>query len=87
MAAIPSEIRIESKTDAKGGSFVSVQDADTGEQLPNIASILIRLVRDDVVMADIYFDNGAVMRRIVKDIAVTISSDALPVAQVEEKAQ
>jgi hypothetical protein len=73
------EIRIESKTGPKGGNFIQATDADTGKQCSNIESIVIRVARNDVVIADIYYDDGAVSRRHVGEIAVTVLTDALPV--------
>jgi hypothetical protein len=74
-------IRIESTTNEKGGGLIRVVDADTGEELPNVTSIVISVVRNDVVMADVTYGNGVTSRRYVNEIAVSISADALPVRE------
>lgn len=89
MAKIPipfnKRIRIASQPHSKGGSFTSVTDADTGEALPGILSILIKVEPDDIVVADIAYGNSAfpcILRCPVTAIDVTISSEILPVREV-----
>jgi hypothetical protein len=88
MAKIPipfnKRIRVASQPHPKGGSFISITDADTGEQFPEISSILIRLNADDLVFADIIYvngDNTLIRRSPVSHIDVTISSEILPVRE------
>jgi hypothetical protein len=51
----PKSIRIESRLNEKGGHYVSVTDAENGEFVPNITGIVIKLVPNDLVIADITY--------------------------------
>lgn len=70
-------IRIESKTGEKGGSFTFVSDADTGEPIPGLAGIVIRLETDNIVIAEVSYSGGATQRRYMGKIEAIISGEAV----------
>lgn len=85
MATIPvpfnKRIRVTSQPHPKGHSTIIVADADTGELLPGIVSILIKVEPDDIVVADIAYGNStfpSIMRCPVTSIDVTISPELSP---------
>lgn len=70
-------IRIESKTGEKGGSFTFVSDADTGERVPGLAGIIIRLGTDNIVIAEVSYRGGETQRRYIGKIEAIISGEVV----------
>jgi hypothetical protein len=71
-------IRIESMSDEKGGSFIQILDAETKEPLrEDLSSITIKLQTNNVVVADVKYNDGTTHERYVEKIDALISDEAV----------
>jgi len=71
------DIRIESTTDHKGGCLYRVVDADTGELLTDVKTIVILVATDDVAVAHVIHGDRSSERHYVGKIDVTILAEVV----------
>jgi hypothetical protein len=69
-------IRIESLNDEKGGSFTQILDAETKEPIEDLLSITIKLQTNNVIVAEVVYNDGAAQDRYVEKVDAVISNEA-----------
>jgi hypothetical protein len=76
-SVMSQRIRIESLNDEKGGSFMQIIDAETRAPLLNLAGITIKLETNNLVVADVKYNDGTTHERYVEKVDAVISDEAV----------